>query len=142
MARPRVRWRTVDPVIPVAGKKSWGAYVGHGPIRVPAAEPVATQREFTMRLLLTLAAVASLAACSHNNNDNTTGQAAPETGRVSTSDTSKAGAPPATGTVDTNTTRMKPDTAKTMTPTTPDTSHMAPPTTVDTSRTGMKHDSM
>jgi len=102
-----------------------------------------------MRLLLTLAAVASLAACSHNKNDNTTGQAAPETGRVSTSDTSKAGAPPASGTVDTNTTRMKPDTAKggfdstkTMTPTTPDTSHMAPPTTVDTSRTGMKHDSM
>jgi len=113
-----------------------------------------------MRLLLTLAAVASLAACSHNNNDNTTGQAAPETGRVSPSDTSKAGTPPATGTIDTNTTRMKPDTTKgafdttkTMTPatpdtshmaprTTPDTSHMAPPTTVDTSRTGMKHDSM
>jgi hypothetical protein len=86
-----------------------------------------------MRLLLTLAAVASLAACSHNKNDNTTGQAAPETGRVSTPDTSKAGAPPATGGL---------DSTKTMTPTTPDTSHMAPPTTVDTSRTGMKHDSM
>jgi hypothetical protein len=101
-----------------------------------------------MRLLLTLAAVASLAACSHNNNDNTTGQAAPETGRVSPADTSSAGAPPATGTVDTTPTRMKPDTAKggfdttnATTPTTPDTSRMSPGMT-DTSRTGIKHDSM
>src|SRR5262249_19368684 len=94
-----------------------------------------------MRLLLTLASVASLAACSHNNNDNTAGQAAPETGRVSPADTSRAGTPPATGTVDTSTTRMKSDTAKggfdttKTTPTTPSDTTMRNPTTLpDTSR--------
>ena len=115
-----------------------------------------------MRLLLTLAAVAWLAACSKNTSDNTTGQAAPETGRVSPADTSRAGTPPATGTVDTTATGMQPDTAKggfdttrTTPPTTPsdtslrnptpppDTSRLSPPSsTTDASGMGVKHDSM
>jgi hypothetical protein len=70
-----------------------------------------------MRLLLSLVAVASLAACSRNTEENTTGQAPPETGQVAPADTTAG--PPATGKVDstnagpdTSISRLKPDSAK------------------------------
>lgn len=61
-----------------------------------------------MRLLLTLAAVASLAACHHNTDT--------ETGRVSPADTSKTvtrtGADTSKASSDTSITRFKSDTSK------------------------------
>jgi hypothetical protein len=122
-----------------------------------------------MRLLLSLVAVASLAACSRNTEDNSTGQAPPETGRVAPADTTAG--PPATGNVDTtkagadtSLSRLKPDSAKggfdtTKTTTGVDTSTVTPPTTpppttpppttpppttptAPDSSTGMAHDSM
>jgi len=94
-----------------------------------------------MRLLLTLAAAAALAACSHNT-DNGVGQAPPETGRVSPSDTARAAPPaPAGPTTPTDTSSMKPGAAggggyK------PDTTRVSTPPPVSPDTTMMKHDSM
>lgn len=93
-----------------------------------------------MRLLLTLAAAASLAACSRQSS-NSVGQAPPETGRVSPSDTARNTPPPPTGPntpLDTSS-KTKPDTSagKYKADTTKWT---PPPSSTDTTK--MKHDSM
>jgi len=77
-----------------------------------------------MRLLITLAAAAALAACSHQNENNGVGKAPPETGRVSPSDKAM----------------RKPDTTMTG-GYKADTTRRAPPTTTHTSTT-LRHDSM
>ena len=90
-----------------------------------------------MRLLITLAAAAALAACSHQSENNGVGQAPPETGRVSPSDTARNLPPPAPAPIDTaakrDTTMAAPP------PTTPPPT--STPTTPDTSST-IRHDSM
>ena len=90
-----------------------------------------------MRLLLTLAAAAALAACSHNN-DNGVGQAPPETGRVAPADTSMKAAPPPTTGVDTTKAAPPPSTGFDTTKTTPP----AAPAPVSPDTTMMRHDSM